>query len=255
MSAPIAAQSGRVVPATMPVADRFGIMIGASSTMNSGLNLVSPEGNGLSSFYMSPGTSRRSAGVDAALYARIWLNEYLSIQPELHYTRKGGRNTTQLYYRYEDRYLSSDGSIPTANGTLNLAGETRIDYAEVPMLVRAESRALVRGVRVMLLAGPSVALRLSCRNTLSTNDNLSTGTCQLSQEVFVDGDARTVQRDAYQRFDATGIIGAGVSVPRASHVFTAQLRYTRSLIPVTRIRLTDAGPRTHGVSLLLGVGR
>lgn len=237
------------------VVDRFGFLIGASNTANGGLNAINPDGSGLSGFSLSPGSLQRSRGFDIAAYARLPLTNAISLQPELHYTVKGAGNTAQYALRAYNMSLPTAGVAGPIDGTLNVTGRTRLAYAELPILLRFDSPALVGGVRMMVLAGPSVGLRLSCRNEQTVNDATTSGRCQAPQEIFVNGSARFVQQDVYKRHDASGIIGAGVSVMRASHVFTAQVRYSHGLVPIARIPMSSQGNRTNGLALLFGVGR
>lgn len=205
---------------------RFGGYVGSSmATISEGDDVV------VTGAEASVSPSRR-----IGLQFGVWMNRPLtsvfSLQPELHYTQKG--------VRYEAAFADGgDLGFPTsAELSLNLA------YLEVPLLLRADLGRAGTSTRPFLVAGPTLAYRMSC--TLGVDAGLFSFSSDCDSAEEEEGASLDLAST-----DVGGTVGAGLSMRRGTRDYTAMLRYTRGLRSLSS---AQNGVTNRNLSVLVGIG-
>lgn len=188
-----------------------------------------------------PGVKSRSrTGLQLGVYLTLPVAGRFSVQPELHYTQKGGRSELTL----------PDVGIPEVpiGGTLSLG--YRLAYVDIPVLARLD---LGTGRwRPFVVAGPSVSLRTSCKATVDAGSFNFSADCDEGMNdpdlpESGDGDDPIKQSD----FSAVG--GLGISGQLLGRTFTGQLRWSQGLSTIVKDAPPGLSPRNRGLSLLVGL--
>ncbi|MBV9494091.1 MAG: PorT family protein [Acidobacteria bacterium] len=145
------------------------------------------------------------AGTRAGLVAGVGIVKPLaptwSLQPELTYSMKGAKG-------------SGDGATITL----------KLSYLELPLLVRYDLPTQ-SGVHPFLLAGPALALKLTCDIEGTDGTITVSGSCG-----NVSGD---VESEDAKTFDFGAMFGGGLAFKHLDHLFTLGLRYNLGLVDVT----------------------
>lgn len=212
--------------AQAPARPQFGALIGASLSSITDTDFAGLEGEtgaGLK--------TKRRVGFQVGAYLTQPLSGALSVQPELHYIQKG----VKLDFDSNDPELPLSGAV-----TLKLA------YLEVPVLLRYDV-GTGSGVRPFFVAGPSFAYRISCQFGIESTEFSADQDCASD-----DGDANS-EDDPLKKFDAGGIIGAGVQGMFGSRAVSAQVRYSRGFVTIAK-DAGDASPKNTGLSVIFGIG-
>jgi Outer membrane protein beta-barrel domain len=204
----------------------FGALLGGNAAKLAGIDVTSSD--------LFNGTSeiKNRIGFQAGIYLNRRFGSMWSLQPEIHYTQKG----TTLDF----------------GGTGQAAGELGFNfgYAEVPVLLRADFGG--EGLHPFIVAGPSIAMRLSCNATLA-----GTGaSLEVDCEEF---DDNGTTRDPFKKTDIGGTVGVGLSGRLLGRAMSAQVRYGRGF---TNILSDDASgstdtqtPKNSVLSVVFGLGR
>ena len=217
------------VEAQSPVRPQFGALGGVSSS-----SITDTKVTGLAEVPGIRIDSRRHVGFQLGAYYTHSLAGALSIQPEIHYIQKGLR----LQFRDID---SGSGSEP--RGSIDV----RPAYLELPVLLRYDV-ARVGSIRPFLVTGPSVAFRVGCRFLVKSGALSSDQTCNPDM-----GNTTAEDEDPIKKFDAGGIVGAGVQGMFGGRALSAQVRYSRGFVTVAK-DAGNAAPKNTGISVLFGIG-
>lgn len=208
------AQSGR--------GPRFGALLGASITK---INDLDPTGDNTIGDAIE---SKSKAGFQVGAYLQLPLAGALSLQPELHYIQKGAK------------FEGEDVEFGDAEVSLKLA------YVEVPVLLRMDLGS--SGLRPFIVAGPSFALRTSCKFSFAFEGNSLNADCD-EGELDEGGEAE----DPIKKTDIGGIVGAGLAGNLGGRTLSAQLRYSRGFTSIANTS-ADVSPKNSGFSVVFGIG-
>lgn len=139
-------------------------------------------------------------GLVAGAFARIPFTPMLSVQPEILYSQRGVKLSV------EENELGLEGSFTT-----------KIDYLEVPVLLRYAIPATATGLEIGLEGGPSLAYKLnvgaSCSGDFDDTD------CDLDDD----------EEDGIRSIDVGAALGASVG----AGPFSVALRYTHGFTSLT----------------------
>lgn len=180
--------------------------------------------------------SRRRTGFQLGAYLRLPVGGIFSLEPELHYIRKGVNFDAVVPIG-----LGTGGdSSPLASGDISLD----LAYVEMPVLLRADFGQSGR-VRPFVVAGAAVAYRVACTVSVRTAQGSFGTDCDVPSDEG-DGPLRT--------WDAGGIVGAGLAGDIGQRRVSVQARYSRGFTTLARQTVDGYAPRNSVISILLGVG-
>lgn len=212
--------------AQSPARPQFGALVGASLS-----SVTDTDFAGLDGDVGAELKSKRRVGFQLGAYLTQPLSGALSVQPEVHYIQKG----VKLDFASTDPEFPIDGAL-----TIKLA------YLEVPLLLRYDV-GQGTGLRPFFVAGPSLAYRIACQVGIESSEFDADQDCDAD-----DGDS-TTEDDQVKKFDAGGIVGAGVRGMFGSRTISAQVRYSRGFVTIAK-DAGEASPRNTGISVLFGIG-
>jgi hypothetical protein len=139
-------------------------------------------------------------GFTLGAFARMPLTPNWSFQPEVEYTTKGARETSD------------------ANGT-RVTANMVISYVEVPLLFRVSSSP-IRDGRLYAEFGPALATKLNCSLGGRGNGVTLTTSCDNTNANV-------------KSLDAGGVVGAGYEFPAGMHALSIGVRYDYGLIELS----------------------
>jgi hypothetical protein len=185
-------------------------------------------------------------GGQAAFYATIPLTRRFALQPELHFTQKGGKASIALPIDEEELALF-DGAEMTVG--------LRLSYFELPVLGRLELGS-IGGWRPFVVAGPSFAVRVGCRATTEIGPVSFSGACDEDGALGdSEGGGDGVDNpDPVRTTDVTAIGGVGLQGSLLGRAFSAQVRYTQGLRSIATENIPGVSPKNRGVALVFGLG-
>ncbi len=204
----------------------FGVLLGGNAARLAGVDASSVD--------LFNGTSeiKNRLGFQAGLYMNKRFGSMWSLQPEIHYTQKG----TTLDF----------GGTGQAAGDLGF----NFGYAEVPVLLRADFGG--EGLHPFIVAGPSVAMRLSCNASLAAPGAKLEVDCE-------DFDDNGTTRDPFKKSDIGGTVGVGLSGRLLGRAMNAQVRYGRGFANILSDDASGASdsqkPKNSVISVVFGLGR
>ncbi len=167
-------------------------------------------------------SNKRRVALQIGLWMQRPLSSMLSVQPELHYVRKGAK------FSFDD--TSEDFSADITFG---------LNYIEVPVLLRLNLGSDGSAVRPFLLAGPAFGYNVNCTTKVEATGFDGSSDCDEEGDI----DLRT--------FDVGATIGGGFAFSAAGRSFTLGARLTQGL----RTIASDAeAPKNQNISVLLGIG-
>ena len=201
----------------------FGVMAGGAITSMDGFNLAAKD--------LFNGTSKVKSrmGVLGGAYVRVSLTSMFSLQPEVYYMQKGAD--------------LSFGGTGQAVGVL----ESKLAYVEVPLLLRVNLMSS-GSVRPFIVAGPSYAMRMACKLTL-TGSGLTTP-LNYECDKIPGTTANSYQADTYEKSDVGGIIGVGIGTSK----FAVQARYAHGFTTIATAASNGQKPKTTAMSIVLSIG-
>lgn len=210
-------------PASATAQARFGVLVGTSVTT---IDDVVP----LGVEEVTDAFKQKSrAGLQLGGYLQLPLSGGVSLQPELHYIQKG------------TKFEVSDVEFGNAEVGIKLA------YVEVPVLLRLDLGS--SAVRPFFVAGPSAALRASCKVSFSLSGFGGDTDCDEAE-----GEEGEAVDDPFKKLDFGGIVGAGIQGSFGGRAVSAQLRYSRGFTSVSEETIPGSTPRNSGFSILFGLG-
>lgn len=185
------------------------------------------------------------AGGQVAFYATIPLSRRFALQPELHFTQKGGKGTVALPIDEESLALYIDDEMSVG---------LRLSYLEVPVLGRLEL-GHVGGWRPFLVAGPAFALRVGCRASTEIGPLSFSGSCN-DDGALGDSEGGDVSDnpDPVRTTDVSAIGGIGLQGSMLGRAFSAQVRYTQGLRSIATENIPGVSPKNRGLALVFGLG-
>ncbi len=172
-------------------------------------------------------TASYRAGFQGGLYAQIPVSARFSLQPEVHYVQKGA---------YFEGGLVDPGAGSVSNVSL------RLGYVDVPVLARFDLGRRT-GLHPFVVAGPSLALRMQCTSSLTTN------TLTLKSECDENGESQ----DPFRKSDINGIVGAGLATTFMGRGVAVQARMSQSLRSVGSSNAQSSGdfsPKNRAISIV-----
>ncbi|GGG31963.1 porin family protein [Pontibacter amylolyticus] len=149
------------------------------------------------------------AGIHGAFVFAYEFASRLSVQPELHYSRKG--------FTYDNYTLNTPAETA-------LTGDLRLDYIELPLMIKLQKAAL------FVEAGPYMGYLLHVGNKVNivSTDPTLDPPLVLGREDF--------SRDDFNSFDAGYAVGGGLMLESG---FFLNVRHTGSLRPFPKQDLTQ----------------
>jgi hypothetical protein len=209
---------------------RFGALIGLSST-----SITDADVGDFGEIGVNAETKRRM-GFQLGAYLTQALTNSVSFQPEIHYIQKGAKVSVTVT------------DIEGVQTTADAEASVKLAYLEVPLLLRLDMGSEGGSVRPFLLAGPAVALRISCNLGLGVEGASFNTDCAESFEDETESD------DPFKKFDAGIMVGGGVAGTMGSLPVSLQVRYSYGLINIARDPIDNRSPKNTGISLLFGIG-
>ncbi|MEP6765126.1 MAG: porin family protein [Gemmatimonadaceae bacterium] len=223
LTAIVVAAFGVLLPAaafaqTKMARPTFGILIGTN------IATISDADQGIGDLVGASFDKKKRIGLDAGVFVQIPLGGMLSLQPEVHYAQNGVSIT------------SSTGAVSSL--------DLKIDYLEIPVLLRLDAGGADAAVHPILLAGASGAYRLKC-SLSGTGGGTS---------VSTDCNAGTDSEDPFKKSDFSLVGGAGLAFTSMGHSLSLQARYTHGLSSIATTSTAASNPKNRALSILLGIG-
>lgn len=209
---------------------RFGLLAGMSMSDFSDLGIADVVvGEGVTV------SQKKRTGLQMGAFVNFALNDYVSIQPEIHLTRRGmGFDISQ----------SVDPDIPVgAEVTIHTT------YVELSLYPRFDLMSPESSVRPFLFAGPYVGLRGGCEIGLKLGDASVTGQCD--EDTETGGDAA---EDPISKTDFGGTIGGGLGFRFAGLPMSVQARYSMGFKSVFKDEVEGVEPKNGAIAFLFGIG-
>lgn len=211
LPAAVFAQSGMTRPT-------FGILIGTN------IATISDADQGIGDVVGAAFDKKKRMGLNGGVFMKVPLSGMLSLQPEVHYAQNGV-------------------SITSSTGDVNTI-DLKLDYLEIPVLLRLDVKGSGAAVHPILLAGASGAYRLRC--AVSANAD---GT-SLSQRC----DAASDSEDPFKKSDFSLVGGAGIGFTSMGRTLSLQVRYTHGLTNLASTDSDTTKPKNRALGILLGIG-
>lgn len=210
------------------VESRYGVLAGAS------INTITDLDRGLVGDLAGQLSTRSRIGGQAALYARIPLKGALSLQPELHYTQKGGKVEVS--------------TMPQEFEAIDFG--LKIGYVEIPVLARLDFGSGTW--RPFITAGPTIALRTMCKFTAGSGSTSISTSCD--GEDFGEVEDSELSDDPVRKMDAGASVGAGLAGSLMGRSMFVQLRYNQGLTSIAKDAPSSVTPRNRGFAMVVGLG-
>ncbi|WP_337171685.1 porin family protein [Gemmatimonas aurantiaca] len=183
--------------------------------------------------------SKGRLGLQGGLFAMIPVKGALSLQPEVHYSQKGGKLETTV-------------DLGEAQSTGDLAIGFRLAYVEIPVLVRLDLGS--RGSwHPFITVGPAFSLRASCSVSLEAAGAGSISTDCDEGELGEEAGA-AASSDPFAKTDIGGIAGVGLTGSLLGRSVFAQLRYNQGFSSIAKESVDNVSPRNRGFSVVFGLG-
>lgn len=171
-----------------------------------------------------------SPGLSIGVFAERALSPNVSIRPELVYQQKGFLMRAGTSVKV--------GPVPLR---LGVKSAYKVSYAEMPVLLKLSTGGDI--AKVYLIAGPSVGYALDAQ--LITRPQAIVE----FRPVKVDVPLSTL---GYNKFELSGIAGAGISFKAGVGQFMAEARYQHGISRLIDVPVVRANVRNQGVSVSLG---
>jgi len=199
----------------------FGILIGSN------LSSISDADRGVRDVFGAAFDTKRRVGLNAGIYASIPLAGAFALQPEAHYSQQG--------VTYES----------TLSGNSAKFG-LKVDYVEVPVLLRIDVGNKASHLHPILLLGASGAFRISC--STSATSGSSTFSQQCSENTT------STSPDPIKKYDVAAIGGAGLSLSALGRSYALTVRYSQGLSNISTQSNSNISPKNSVLSVQLSIG-
>lgn len=173
---------------------------------------------------------RWSPGISAAVFAEREFSNGVAIRPEIVYQQKG--------FMVREGTSIKVGKLPVK---LGVKSAYKVSYVEAPVLLKLSAGNEL--AKVYLIAGPSVGYAVDAQ--LVTRP----------QAVIEFRPIRTnvpVNSLGYNRFEFSGIAGAGLSLKAGAGEIMIEGRYQHGISRLIDVPVVRANVRNQGVSVSLG---
>lgn len=164
------------------------------------------------------------------LYANIDFGQGFSLQPELQLTQKG------FVVREDFPVDLFNLEIP-----IGVEARTRIKYIEMPILAKY---SFGEQVKFYLEGGPALGYAVDAKIQERAH---------LLIDINIAEQDLNLQNDLYNRWEVSGMIGAGVTIPAGRAAFDIGMRYQHSLTDLLDDPIIDVRLRNYGFSFGAGV--
>lgn len=171
-----------------------------------------------------------SPGINLALFAEGQLSDNVAIRPELVYQQKG--------------FMMKGGKdINLGNFPVRLGAKSayRVSYVETPVLLKLSAGN--EFAKLYALVGPSVGYAMDAQ--LVTRPQAILEFRPIRTDVPLDA-------IGYNRFEFSGIAGAGISLKAGAGEIMAEARYQHGISRLIDVPVVQANVRNQGVSVSLG---
>ena len=159
------------------------------------------------------------AGFAGSLFCRIALGPSLSIQPEVGWASKGGAGDLTI------SYVTPTGS--TITGTADYPFEQRVDYLEVPVLLRV-GPGRDSFFEPYFVLGPGIAFRTGQKTQTDYRPVEPQNPAVQPASIF-EG-AGTFDHPSYRAVDFSSIFGFGLAMGRGVFRVVLDARYATGLV-------------------------
>ncbi len=201
----------------------YGVILGANASS------VSETFQAIKDLAGAAVSTKRRVGLNAGIFVNKSLFGGLSLQPEAHYTQTG--------VTYNIRTTTT----PVTTGAASL----KLDYVEVPVLLRLDLGKNASRLHPFLYAGASGAFRITCE--IGSTINTTTVTTACSENTT------STSKDPIEKYDMNAIGGAGFSISALGRSYSLSGRYSRGLQKLST-ETTGAQPKNSVFSVQLGIG-
>lgn len=176
-------------------------------------------------YYADAFTSDARIGFAGSMFARYRLGSWLSLQPEVGWVSKGEQTS------YSITYMPIGG--PVQYQTIDYQYDTRLDYLEIPVLLRADIPTgwffepyVLAGSGVAFRTGSSVAFDFT-----STAASPPPGPASVRHAAIFE-DMGTLGNPRFENVDWSVIGGGGVTLGRGPIRIVMDARYTHGLASI-----------------------
>ncbi|HEY0930764.1 MAG TPA: porin family protein [Gemmatimonas sp.] len=209
---------------------RFGTLAGPAFTSITDLDKSADLGMDLL-------TSKSRIGLQGGLFATIPVKGALSLQPEVHYSQKGGKLETSM-------------ELPESAGEETAKLGFRLAYVEIPVLARIDlgNRS---GWHPFVSFGPAFSMRAACKVSLEV---AGSGSLSTSCDEGDLGEGEAASRDPFSKTDISGIAGAGLTGSLLGRSVFVQARYSQGFSSIAKESSADISPKNRGFSVVFGLG-
>lgn len=166
------------------------------------------------------------------LVAEFGINENLSFQPELGYTRKG--------FKIQQGVDIDLFNVPIPIGAKAV---TSFDYIEMPLLLKYQFGNSESGIKAHVFGGPNMAFAMKGR--LKTKANIIF-------EIPISNTEINLANNGFQRFEVGGTIGAGMSLPAGAGKLFLDARYTHGFTEIYDVPVVDLKVKNKNFGIQVG---
>ncbi len=171
-----------------------------------------------------------SPGISAAVFAEREFANGLAIRPEIAYQQKG--------FMMREGTRVKIGKLPV---NLGLRSAYKVSYVEAPVLLKLSAGNEL--AKVYLIAGPSVGYAVDAQLVTRPQAVIEFRPIRTNVPVSTLG---------YNRFEFSGIAGAGLSLKAGTGEIMIEGRYQHGISRLIDVPVVRANVRNQGVSVSLG---
>lgn len=170
-------------------------------------------------------------GFSGAVYAEVPLGQTFAFQPELAFSQKGFSIAQGM-----------DFDLFGASLPVGVRANTRFNYLEAPLLMKAKFGS--EQVKGFVMAGPALGYAMNGQVRTQSSGILE---FQLSDNS-IDLDAIN-----YERFEFSGVVGAGVQIDAGFGSITLDGRFQQGITELYDIPLVSERVRNRGFAINAGI--
>ncbi len=178
----------------------------------------------------SPNFKTIDGGMIGAL-AEVGITDQFSLQPEITYTTKGFKIKEGIDIKL------FDFNIP-----LGVQAITKFKYLEIPLL--AKYKFGDKAVKAYVIAGPSVGY--ATKGTIKTKANF------IVVDIPLNTSDINLNNNNIQRFDFSGVIGAGLDFTVGNGAIFIDARYVHGFSKMDNLSIADLSVQNRSFGISLG---
>ncbi len=187
---------------------------------------------------------KSTAGIQIGALANFYINEVLSLQPEIMFIQKGAKGTFEIEETFPDFSYREVGTL-----------ELKSNYLEVPVLAKASFGT--GDFNFFFTAGPTLGYWVSGKEKVDRNltytDGIDTFEKSESMEEDIDFDNDDI---GYERLEVGASIGVGLGYKLGTGAINLDVRYGLGLTDIYETEGDEqAKNRVFGISLAYLFGR